>query len=91
VLGVAGPWVIALLQAMPPDILTLLVGLALLGPLTGALGNAYNATQTRFAATVTLTLTASGLAIAGIGSAFWGLIAGLSLLALDQVAKSKRP
>ncbi len=91
VLGVAGPWVIAVLQAMPPNILTLLVGLALLGPLTGALGNAYHATQTRFAATVTLTLTASGLAITGIGSAFWGLIAGLSLLALDQVAKPKRP
>ena len=91
VLGVAGPWVIALLQAMPPNILTLLIGLALLGPLTAALGSAYATAQTRFPATVTLTLTASGLAIAGIGSAFWGLIAGLGLLALDQVAKPKRP
>ena len=91
VLGVAGPWVIALLQAMPPNILTLLIGLALLGPLTAALGSAYATAQTRFPATVTLTLTASGLAIGGIGSAFWGLIAGLGLLGLDQVAKPKRP
>lgn len=90
-LGVAGPWVMSLLQAMPPNILTLLVGLALLGPLSGALANAYTVPQTRFPATVTLTLTASGLAIGGIGAAFWGLIAGLSLLALDQFAKSKRP
>ena len=91
VLGVAGPWVIALLQAMPPNILTLLIGLALLGPLTAALGSAYATAQTRFPATVTLTLTASGLAIGGIGAAFWGLIAGLGLLGLDQVAKPKRP
>ena len=90
-LGVAGPWVMSLLQAMPPNILTLLVGLALLGPLSGALANAYTVPQTRFPATVTLTLTASGLAIGGIGAAFWGLIAGLSLLALDKFAKSKRP
>jgi benzoate membrane transport protein len=90
-LGVAGPWVMSLLQAMPPNILTLLVGLALLGPLSGALANAYTVPQTRFPATITLTLTASGLAIGGIGAAFWGLIAGLSLLALDQFAKSKRP
>ena len=91
VLGVAGPWVIAVLQAMPADILTLIVGLALLGPLSGALASAYAATQTRFAATATLALTASGLGIMGIGSAFWGLLAGLGLLALDQVAKPKRP
>jgi len=89
-LGIAGPWVLAILQAMPPDILTLLVGIALLGPLTGALANAFATAPTRFPATVTLTLTASGLGIAGIGSAFWGLVAGLSLLALDQATKALR-
>lgn len=89
-LGVAGPWVMAVLHAMPADIVTLLVGIALLGPLTGALTNAYATAETRFPATVTLTLTASGLGIAGIGAAFWGLLAGLSLLALDQAAKALR-
>lgn len=90
-LGVAGPWMIALLHAMPANILTLLVGLALLGPLTAALGNAYAVAQTRFAATVTLTVTASGLALAGIGAAFWGLLAGLSLLALDHLFRPNQP
>ncbi len=89
-LGIAGPWVMALLQAMPPDMVTLLVGIALLGPLTGALTSAYASAETRFPASVTLTLTASGLGLAGIGSAFWGLLAGLSLLALDQATKSLR-
>ncbi len=89
-LGIAGPWVMAVLHAMPADIVTLLVGIALLGPLTGALTNAYATAETRFPATVTLTLTASGLGIAGIGAAFWGLLAGLSLLALDQAAKALR-
>jgi benzoate membrane transport protein len=35
------------------------------------------------AATTTFAVTASGLALFGVGSAFWGLIAGLVLLALD--------
>ncbi len=89
-LGLAGPVVLTVLHAMPPGILTLLVGLALLGPLTGALANAYVQPQSRFAATMTLTVTASGLSIFGIGAAFWGLIAGLVLLALDHGLKRWR-
>jgi benzoate membrane transport protein len=87
VLALIGPVIVTLLQAMPPQILTLLVGLALLGPLTGALTGAYAAPQSRFAASITLTVTASGLAIFGIGAAFWGLIAGLVMLALETAAK----
>ncbi len=39
------------------------------------------------AATVTFAVTASGLAFLGIGSAFWGLLAGLAVLGLDSLKK----
>jgi benzoate membrane transport protein len=90
-LGLAGPVLVTLLQAMPAQILTLLVGLALLGPLTGALAGAYVAPASRFAASITLTVTASGIALFGVGAAFWGLLAGLAMLALETAAKRLRP
>lgn len=89
-LGLAGPLVLSALHAMPQEILTLLVGLALLGPLTGALTAAYAPPASRFPATMTLTVTACGLTIAGIGAAFWGLLAGLALVAFDQGLKRRR-
>ena len=89
-LGLLGPIIITLLQAMPPEVLTLLVGLALLGPLTGALTVAFTSSQSRFPTTITLTVTASGMALFGIGAAFWGLIAGLAMLALETQAKRLR-
>ena len=79
-LAALSPEVIALLQAMPKEILTLLVGLALLGPLTGALGGAFAAPTSRFPAAITLTVTASGLSLMGVGAGFWGLLAGLGAL-----------
>lgn len=89
-LGLLGPVLVTILQAMPAEILTLLVGLALLGALTGALTHAYTPPQSRFAATITLTVTASGLALFGIGAAFWGLLAGLAMLGLEGQAKRLR-
>ena len=38
-------------------------------------------------AVIAFVVTASGLAVAGVGSAFWGLVAGLAVLALDTVKK----
>ena len=89
-LGLLSPEVIALLRALPAEILTLLVGLALLGPLTGALTGAFAQAPQRFAATITLTVTASGLSLLGVGAAFWGLLAGLAVLALDRLTP-RRP
>ncbi|MCW1920500.1 benzoate/H(+) symporter BenE family transporter [Rhodobacter sp. KR11] len=89
-LAALSPEVIGLLRDLPPGILTLLVGLALLGPLTGALTGAFAAPPQRFAATITLTVTASGLALYGVGAAFWGLLAGLAVLALDRISPKPR-
>jgi benzoate membrane transport protein len=85
-LGFSGPVMIALIADLPASLVTALVALALLGPLTGALTGAFAHAPQRFAAAVTLTVTASGVAFYGIGAAFWGLLAGLLSFALEQCA-----
>lgn len=89
-LAVFSPLILTLLTALPPDLMGALVALALLGPLMGALSGAYTPQTTRFAATVTLTVTASGVAVFGIGAAFWGLMAGLAVWGLESAAQKAR-
>lgn len=87
-LGLAGPLILTILTALPPPLMTALVALALLGPLMGALTGAFTPPATRFAATITLATTASGVAAFGVGAAFWGLVAGLAVYALEKLRKS---
>jgi benzoate membrane transport protein len=77
---------IALIAALPPELIKTVAGLALMGALAGALGSALSDEAKRFPAVLTLAVTASGLTLFGIGSAFWGLVAGLVTLALDALA-----
>jgi benzoate membrane transport protein len=86
-LGLAGPLILTILTALPPPLMTALVALALLGPLMGSLAGAFTPPATRFAATITLATTASGVAAFGIGAAFWGLLAGLAVYALEKTLK----
>lgn len=87
ILGVLSPVILALLAALPTDLMLALVALALLGPLMGALGAAFAPVEGRFVAAVSLTVTASGVAILGIGAAFWGLAAGLAIWGLEGAAR----
>lgn len=89
-LGLLSPVILPLLAALPPALMIALVALALLGPLTGALTGAFAPAETRFAATMTLAVTASGTAAFGIGAAFWGLIAGLLIHALETATRRPR-
>lgn len=89
-LGLLGPLILTALAALPPALMVALVALALLGPLTGALTGAFLPADSRFAATVTLAVTASGVAAFGIGAAFWGLIAGLAVFGLERAAAHLR-
>lgn len=89
-LALLGPAILLVLGALPPALMLALVAVALLGPLTGALTGAYGPAETRFAATVTLAVTASGVAAFGIGAAFWGLVAGLAVHTAEVIARRRR-
>ena len=84
-LGLLGPVILTVLAALPAPLIAVIVALALLGPLMGALSTAFASPDTRFAATMTLVVAGSGVAFAGISGAFWGLLAGLAIWASERL------
>lgn len=88
-LAALGPLVIAVMAALPAEVVAAAVGLALLATFSAAAGTALAAPALRFPAAATLAVTASGVAVWGVGAAFWGLAAGLALVALDRAAAGR--
>jgi len=81
VIGLFGAAVTGVLSAFPRELVVAIAGLALLGSIGGGLAVALKDEQHREAALITFLVTLSGLSLAGIGSAFWGVVAGaLALL-----------
>ena len=76
-LSLAAGAVALFFEALPATFVAVLAGLALIGPIMGGLTTAMATAEKREAALITLLATASGFSVWGIGSAFWGLIAGL--------------
>ncbi|GAB5079827.1 benzoate/H(+) symporter BenE family transporter [Arthrobacter sp. AD-310] len=70
---------VTLVNAAPAGMLEAVAGLALLGTLAAAISAALSDPEDRIAPSVTFLIAASGLAFAGIGSAFWALLAGLAV------------
>lgn len=79
ILGLFSPVILQLLAALPGEVMTALVALALLGALTGAVATAMAVPDQRFAAVLTLAVTGAGVPFLGVGAAFWGLVAGLAV------------
>jgi len=90
VIGPCAGLATALLTASPPVLIEGVAGLALLGTLGAALRAATDDDERRDAAIVTFAVTASGVTALGISAPFWGLVAGLGLLAV-QTARYGRP
>ncbi|MCC8396285.1 benzoate/H(+) symporter BenE family transporter [Paraburkholderia sp. MMS20-SJTR3] len=75
--GVFGATIAALFAALPKALVVSVAALALFGSIMSGLANAMQDTRQREAALVTFMVTASGLTLLSIGSAFWGLVAGV--------------
>lgn len=78
--GMAGLFVAtlaALFASLPGELVISVAALALLGSIMNGLHGALADPGQREPALITFLVTASGLTLAGIGSAFWGLVAGL--------------
>ncbi len=85
-IGIFGAAVTGLLTAFPRELVVAIAGLALLGTIGSGLAVALNEESHREAALVTFLVTLSGVTIAGIGSAFWGVVAGATALFVQQYA-----
>jgi benzoate membrane transport protein len=87
VVGLFGATVAAVFAAFPKELVACVAGIALFGTIANSLSMALREEADREAALVTFLVTASGLSLAGIGSAFWGLVAGgICLLVLRPSA-----
>ena len=87
IFAIFGASLVAIFAVLPQSLIVLVAGLALMAPLANALAIALKDEAERMAATVAFAVTASGLTVLGIGSAFWGLVAGLTVLGLEMLKK----
>jgi len=83
-IGLVGAVVTGLLIAFPRELVMAIAGIALLGSIGGGLHSALKDEAHREAALITFLVTLSGVVIAGIGSAFWGVLAGAVALFVQQ-------
>jgi benzoate membrane transport protein len=88
VLGLFAGLAAAFVSAAPPVLIQAVAGLALLGAFANSLLAALSDAQDREAATITFLIAGSGLSFYGIGGAFWGLLAGLALRALQKTRRA---
>jgi len=90
-LGIFGGTVAGLLTAFPRELIAAIAGLALLGTIGGGLAVAVRDERHREAALITFLVTLSGVVVAGIGSAFWGVVAGALALLIQQFGRADTP
>ena len=90
-MGLAGATVVAVFAAFPRELVAGIAGIALLGTIGNALAQALTLERDREPALITFLVTASGLSLGGIGSAFWGLVAGGITLAVLRAHYNRTP
>jgi benzoate membrane transport protein len=79
VIGVGASAVVTLATIAPAGVMETVAGLALLGILASSLSAALTESTDRIPAIVTFLVAASGVAIGGIGAAFWALVVGIGV------------
>jgi benzoate membrane transport protein len=88
-LGLFGATIMAMLSAFPQALVVAIAGLALMATIGNGLASALHKESDREAAMVTFLITLSGVVIGGVGSAFWGLLAGSLALAIQHYRPRK--
>ena len=89
VIGLFGAAITGVLTAFPKELVAAIAGLALLGTIGSALANAVQDEAYREAAVITFLVTLSGVVVAGVGSAFWGVVAGSLALLVQHYGKPR--
>ncbi|MFI8376890.1 benzoate/H(+) symporter BenE family transporter [Pseudomonas helleri] len=82
--GIFGATLAALFASLPKELVLSIAALALFGSIINGLTIAMSEAKEREAALVTFMVTASGMTLFSVGSAFWGIVAGvLTLMILN--------
>jgi benzoate membrane transport protein len=85
--GIFGATLAALFAAFPKELVLSIAALALFGSIINGLTVAMHEPKEREAALITFMVTASGLTLFSIGSAFWGIVAGVLTLVILNYRK----
>jgi len=88
-IGLFGAVITGLLTAFTKELVVAIAGLALLGTIGNGLAAALRDESHREAALITFLVTLSGVVIVGVGSAFWGVVAGSIALFVQQYRRSQ--
>ncbi|MDO9367733.1 MAG: benzoate/H(+) symporter BenE family transporter [Sphingopyxis sp.] len=86
-LAIFAPLLVRLFLALPQTVIAALTGLALIPALLGAMDTMLAAKPDRDPAILTFLATGSGLALFGLGSAFWGLVVGFLAVTAGRLLK----
>ena len=89
--GIFADSLTGLFNSLPQALVISIAGLALLGTISSSLSTALVRESERIPAMITLITTASGVALWGIGSAFWGLVIGVSALLIQHYSTNSSP
>jgi benzoate membrane transport protein len=76
-IGIFGASIISLFSLLPNGLTTTIAGLALLGTLVSSLATSLSDESHRESSIITFIVTVSGMSFLGLGSALWGLVAGI--------------
>lgn len=85
-LGLVSGIMVSFLTSLPAGVITIITGIALLGPLVSAVQSLSSNQSEVDAGVVTLVVAASGVTELGVGSAFWALVAGFGMIGLRQLS-----
>jgi benzoate membrane transport protein len=89
-IGLMAAGFVQVLGALPKDLITAIAGLALFAPMMGGMTAMLKEPRDTESALAAFLVTASGVTVLGVGSAFWGLLAGLVLFAARHALRARR-
>ncbi len=88
-IGIFGATIAGLFAAFPHELVLAVAGLSLLGTIASGLASATGDERYREAAVISYFVVLSGITFGGIGSAFWGIVAGLLALLVRKIASAR--
>src|SRR5690554_2978842 len=88
--GILAGSIVLFFTSFPTEMIAIIAGLALLGAISNSLSAALEDKAHLDASLITFMATASGISILGIGSAFWGVVLGSAVYALQGMLRARQ-
>ncbi|MBR9829364.1 MAG: benzoate/H(+) symporter BenE family transporter [Oceanospirillales bacterium] len=88
--GILAGSIVLFFTSFPAEMIAIIAGLALLSAISNSLSAALEDKKQLDASLITFMATASGISILGIGAAFWGVVLGSAVYALQNVLRMRQ-